>query len=68
MVTADLSGLIVQYRRVGTFRVLGRTPGTPETVSGGWHDCVAVHAPKSYRDKGTLSLWVGPDDVVDGIV
>ncbi len=61
----DLTGLIVQYRKVGTFRVLGRTAGAPQYVNSGWHDVVAVHAPKAYRDKGVISVWVGTDDVVE---
>jgi hypothetical protein len=61
----DLTGLIVQYRKVGTFEVLGRTAGSPQYADSGWHDCVAVNAPKSYRDKGVISIWVGIENVVE---
>ncbi len=64
-----IPGQIVQYRKVGTFRVVGHSDGwdaakCAEFRGAGWYDAEAVKAPKSYRDAGVRSFWIGPENVV----
>lgn len=60
----NLIGHVVQYRKVGTFRVISRE-------SEYWHMCEPIKVPKKYRDAadekgGTLRLCVSHTDVVPG--
>jgi len=59
------AGTVVQYRKVGTFRVL--RPATPSYMSeagDGWYELEPIKAPKKYREDGVRTYWVGPSDVV----
>ena len=73
---AGLTGKVIQYRKVGTFRVLGPVQdgedrwGGHTTESGGWYWCEPIKAPKKYRDEaaaagGRLRLYVMNRDVID---
>lgn len=61
--TDIMIGKIVQYRKVGTFRVVARI--NPYW----WYWCVPVKAPKRYRDRATanggrIDLCVQPKNIV----
>jgi len=54
------SGTIVQYRKVGTFRIVSSIDGTAH----GWYFVDPVKVPKRYREKGRITMCVGPHNVV----
>jgi hypothetical protein len=69
---AGLNGKVIQYRKVGTFRVIGPVEGEVgyTDARGGWYWCEPIKAPKKYRDEaaatgGRMRLYVMDIDVID---
>lgn len=54
-----IEGDLVQYRKVGTFMVIRPDKDIDPTDGAGWYICLAVKAPKKYRDEGEIKLYVG---------
>lgn len=65
-------GTVVQYRKVGIFRVVGYSrfnyglDSWQGDVHRGRHDLEPIKAPKKYREAGVQSLEVCQKDVIDG--
>jgi hypothetical protein len=57
-------GMIIQYRKVGTARLVRcEYEYNAETGSGRW-ELEWIKAPKKYREEMTSGFWITPADII----